>query len=45
MDYQKTCEEHALPENFESMDYLAFLGERRLKMAQVVKKAYQKLCE
>ena len=45
MDYQKTCEEHALPENFESMDYLAFLGERRLKMAQVVKKAYQKQCE
>lgn len=45
IEYQKTCEDHALPENFESMDYLAFLGERRLKMAQVVKKAYQKLCE
>ena len=44
-DYQKTCEAHALPENFESMDYLTFLEQRRLKMAQVVKKAYQKLCE
>ncbi len=45
VDYQKTCEDHALPENFESMDYLTFLEQRRLKMAQVVKKAYQKLCE
>lgn len=45
IEYQKTCEEHALPENFESMDYLVFLEERRLKMAQVVKKAYKKLCE
>ena len=44
-DYQKTCEDHALPENFESMDYLEFLEQRRLKMAQVVKNAYQKLCE
>ncbi len=43
--YQKACEEHALPENFETMDYLAFLEQRRLKMAQVVKKAYEKLCE
>ena len=45
VDYQKTCEDHALPENFESMDYLTFLEQRRLKMAQVVKNAYQKLCE
>ena len=45
IEYQKTCEDHALPENFESMDYLTFLEQRRLKMAQVVKKAYQKLCE
>lgn len=43
--YQKACEEHALPENFETMDYLAFLEQRRLMMAQVVKKAYKKLCE
>ena len=43
--YEKACEEHALPENFETIDYLTFLEQRRQKMSQIVKKAYQKLCE
>lgn len=43
--YAKACEEHALPENFENMPYNEFLEKRRFLMAQIVKKAYDKLCE
>jgi len=43
--YRKTCAENALPENFETMDYLDFLEKRRHLMAKIVKKAYSKLCE
>ena len=43
--YKKSCEEHALPEGFENMDYAEFLEKRRCLMAKVVKKAYEKLCE
>ena len=43
--YKKSCEEHALPEGFEKMDYAGFLEKRRHLMAKVVKKAYDKLCE
>ena len=43
--YVKTCNDHALPQNFESMEYLEFLGERRVLMAQIVKKAYRELCK
>lgn len=43
--YLKSCSEHALPENFESMDYMSFLDKRRSLMAQIVKKAYIELCK
>ncbi|MBQ5563676.1 MAG: DUF262 domain-containing protein, partial [Clostridia bacterium] len=43
--YKKACEDHALPENFENMDYMEFLKQRRELMALIVKKAYMKLCE
>ena len=41
--YQVVCREHALPENFEHMDYQNFLDERRRLMAKIVKKAYEQL--
>lgn len=44
-EYRKTCEDHALPPDFEKMEYIEFLKERRLRMAQIVQKAYKKLCE
>ena len=37
------CENHALPENFESMDYMEFLNKRRSLMALLIKKAYTRL--
>lgn len=43
--YVKTCNDHALPQNFESMEYLEFLEKRRVLMAQIVKKAYRELCK
>jgi hypothetical protein len=43
--YCKICEEHALPENFERMEYMEFLNQRRVLMAQVVRKAYVRLCK
>ncbi|MBR6096742.1 MAG: DUF262 domain-containing protein [Oscillospiraceae bacterium] len=43
--YRRSCREHALPEDFEKMEYPRFLELRRTLMAQVVKTAYQKLCE
>lgn len=42
--YRKTCEQNALPENFENMEYPVFLEKRRQLMAQIVKKAYEQLC-
>lgn len=43
--YRKACEDHALPDNFESMEYMDFLSQRRILMAKTVQKAYQRLCE
>ena len=43
-EYIKTCSQHALPDNFEVMDYFEFIQNRRFLMAQIVKKAYQRLC-
>ena len=43
--YRRSCREHALPEDFQKMEYPRFLELRRTLMAQVVKTAYQKLCE
>ena len=44
-DYRKACENHALPEHFENLDYLEFLKQRRVLIARVVLKAYDKLCQ
>lgn len=43
--YKKTCEQNALPENFENMEYPVFLEKRRQLMAQLVRKAYMELCK
>lgn len=43
--YAKACNDHALPQNFESMEYLEFLEKRRVLMARIVRKAYQELCK
>lgn len=43
--YKKACEQNALPENFETMQYSEFLEKRRQLMAQVVRKAYEELCK
>lgn len=42
-EFVKHCENHALPENFETMDYMEFLSKRRVMMAQIVKKAFERL--
>lgn len=42
--YRKACEDHALPDNFENMEYMDFLSQRRILMAKTVQKAYQRLC-
>lgn len=41
--YKLACAQNALPDNFEHMSYPEFLHQRRLLMAQIVKKAYMKL--
>lgn len=43
--YKKTCAENALPEDFENMEYQQFLEKRRLLMADIIRKGYEKLCE
>lgn len=42
--YRKACEDHALPDNFENMEYMDFLSQRRILMEKTVQKAYQRLC-
>lgn len=41
--YRIACQQNALPENFESMEYSVFLEERRKLMASLIRKAYTKL--
>lgn len=41
--YKQTCEENALPLNFEQLNYFEFLNERRKLMSQIVEKAYNRL--
>jgi hypothetical protein len=43
-EYKKNLKEHAIPEGFETMNYFDFIQKRRFLMAQIVKKAYEKLC-
>lgn len=42
-EYERNCREHALPIGFEDMDYEEFLEERRRLMAQLAKKAFERL--
>src|SRR5436305_15009821 len=39
----RMCAEHALPVRWESMDYDQFLGERRKRMADIIRVAFRKL--
>lgn len=41
--YKLACTQNALPENFEKLTYPEFLKQRRILMAQIIKKAYTKL--
>lgn len=41
--YRKACAEHALPEDFEEMEYTEFLEKRRKLMAQVIRRAYERI--
>ena len=43
-EYKKTCNENALPENFETMEYPQFLAERRNLMADIIRQGYERLC-
>ncbi len=43
--YKIACEQNALPEGFEHLNYLDFLAQRRTLMAKIIKKAFVKLCE
>lgn len=43
--YKTACAQNALPENFEMLNYPDFLVERRKLMAQLIRKAYNKLSE
>jgi hypothetical protein len=43
--YARTCRDNALPLGFESLDYPEFLARRRVLMAGIVRKAYERLCE
>ncbi|MBQ9199668.1 MAG: hypothetical protein IJ141_05765 [Lachnospiraceae bacterium] len=42
--FRKTCEENALPEGFENMEYPEFLAKRRKLMAKIIRQAYNRLC-
>ena len=43
--YARTCRDNALPLGFESLEYPEFLAQRRVLMAGIVRKAYERLCE
>ena len=42
-ELQSMLEYHALPENFYEMDYDAFLPVRRKRMAEIIKKAFERV--
>ena len=41
--YREACDQHALPDGFENMDYEEFLSDRRSLMAQLIKKGFERL--
>lgn len=40
MDREDMVKDHALPPNWETMDYTDFLAERRVLMASVIKRGF-----
>ena len=44
-EYAKACADNALPKNFETLDYFDFLAARRVMMASIIRKAFEKLWE
>ena len=42
--FLKTCRDHALPDGFENMKYDDFLKARRPLMANLIRRAYNRLC-
>lgn len=38
--YELSCQQNGLPENFEQLEYTEFLRQRRVLMARIIKKAY-----
>lgn len=42
--YNRTCQENALPQDFEKMDYPQFLATRRKLMATIIRQGYERLC-
>ena len=41
--YERACEEHALPYEFESLDYECFLSRRRTLMAGLIRRGFDRL--
>lgn len=41
--YNKALKHHALPDDFEHLDYASFLQKRRILMAQIIRQAYELL--
>lgn len=41
--YRTACEQNALPEGFETLEYMDFLEKRRILMSNTVKKAFEEL--
>jgi len=41
--FRKSCEQNAIPEGFENMEYSEFLEQRRRLMSGIVRKAYERL--
>ena len=44
-NFKLMCENHALPQGFDTMEYNEFLKVRRVLMAKLIQKAYKRLCQ
>jgi hypothetical protein len=42
-EFSKACSQHALPEDFHTLEYFDFLNQRRPLMAGIIRKAYERL--
>ena len=43
--YKLACEQNALPQNFENLEFTEFIAQRRMLMSKIIKKAYDELCK